>query len=131
MTTTTVAGRDTCGARVGFFPGEFAEMPLFCSASIGLTTWPDGRTRRGCRHHLAQMLHRFPERYVSEIADDPLGQAKARYEDRDELAGTHCWYAGHVPGCAGRVGGERELLPGWITYEDADGDAVEVEVSGA
>jgi hypothetical protein len=114
MTTATI--RDTCEARVGFYPGEFAEMPLWCSASVGLTTWTDtdGRTRRACRHHLARMLHRFPETaqsrtmcgkcnhpmhwhecaayvssvepiclcrndesYVSEIADDPLGQAKA------------------------------------------------------
>jgi hypothetical protein len=80
MTTATI--RDTCEARVGFYPGEFAEMPLWCSASVGLTTWTDtdGRTRRACRHHLARMLHRFPEMYESEIADDPLGQAKATRE---------------------------------------------------
>jgi hypothetical protein len=135
--TITEVERQTCEARVGVRAGEFAELPIWCSASVALTTWVDinGRTHRACRHHLAAMLRRNPERYLSEIADDPLGQAKAAREISDfktpDQHGETCWYAGHVPGCSGRAGGSHELLPGWIAYEDADGDAIEVEVSGA
>lgn len=76
---TTDIATATCSARVGFFPGEWSEMPLFCSTSIGLTRYTDtsGIERRYCRHHGALVRYRYPERYVSEIADDGLGQAKA------------------------------------------------------
>jgi hypothetical protein len=39
-----------------------------------------------------------------------------------------CWYAGHVPGCACRAGGDVELRPGWVSME-LDGQTVEVEVA--
>ena len=39
-----------------------------------------------------------------------------------------CTKAGHVDGCSGKAGGDHELKPGWIAYED-DGDLVEVEVA--
>jgi hypothetical protein len=124
----------TCEARVGFHPGEWAETPVFCRTSVGVTTWVDlnGRTHRACRHHLAAMLRRNPERYVSEIADDPLGQMKAAREISDfktpDQHGETCWYAGHAPGCPCRAGGDVELRPGWISFEE-DGHVIEVEVA--
>jgi hypothetical protein len=64
MTTLTAATAlaPTCEARVGFYPGEFAEVPLWCSARIGLTTWTDssGQTHRACRHHVDGLQHRYP-----------------------------------------------------------------------
>lgn len=52
----------TCEARTGFYPGEFAEMPLFCGARIGLSTWTDtaGLNHRACRHHVAGMQSLYP-----------------------------------------------------------------------
>ena len=57
-----------------------------------------------------------------------------RYErtgmDPDGLYGPQaCRMAGHVPGCPGKAGGDHELLPGWIAYEDEDGHRIEVEVA--
>lgn len=54
--------RPHCQARVGFYPGEFSEMPIACSATVGLSTWIDstGRLRRGCRHHRSALLYRHP-----------------------------------------------------------------------
>lgn len=121
----------TCDARQGFRANEDGyPAPLWCGVTIGLRSYVDtaGFTRRYCAHHEDAVRGRWPERYVSEIQDDPLGQAKARWEDRDEMAGTACWYAGHVPYCPGRAGGEHELLPGWVSME-IDGETVEVEVS--
>jgi hypothetical protein len=72
----------TCEARVGFHPGEWAEMPVFCRTFVGLTTWVDinGRTHRACRHHLAAMLRRNPQ------AHDP-GCPALIGEDCDEAVG--------------------------------------------
>lgn len=58
---TAVATAPTCEARVGFYAGEWSEMPVYCSARIGLTTWTDrnGTTRRACRHHVEAMRARF------------------------------------------------------------------------
>ena len=58
---TAVATAPTCEARVGFYAGEWSEMPVYCSARIGLTMWTDrnGTTRRACRHHLDAMRARF------------------------------------------------------------------------
>ena len=39
-----------------------------------------------------------------------------------------CTKAGHIDGCPGKAGGDHELKPGWIAYED-NGDLVEVEVA--
>src|SRR5438876_1935 len=52
--------------------------------------------------------------------------------DPDGLYGAAaCGKAGHVDGCPGKAGGEHELWPGWISYEDEQGFTIEVEVSGA
>lgn len=49
--------------------------------------------------------------------------------DPDALyAPTPCTATGHVDGCAGKAGGEHELKPGWIAYEE-DGFLMEVEVA--
>jgi hypothetical protein len=66
-----------------------------------------------------------------EFYDDEATSGRAP----DDLAdygqhGEPCWYAGHVPGCGCRAGGDVELLPGWISYEQ-DGQTIEVEVTGA
>ena len=76
----------TCEARTGVrTDADWPNAPLWCGATLGLTTWTDidGRTHRACRHHLAAMLRRSP-RYVSERYDDPLGQAKAAREARED-----------------------------------------------
>ena len=80
MTTETTAA--TCQARTGFYPGEWSEMPMFCDATVGLTTWTDagGFTHRACRHHREALLRVYPRPYVSENHDDGLGQAKAAAE---------------------------------------------------
>jgi hypothetical protein len=134
--------RATCDAKVGVrTDAEWPDAPIWCSASVALTTWVDinGRTHRACRHHLAAMLRRNPERYLSEIADDPLGQAKAArdYERTYEHSGidplgiygpVSCGKAGHIDGCPGLAGGDHELRPGWISFEE-DGHVIEIEVA--
>ena len=124
--TTTAAPPLTCEARTGFFPGEWSELPLWCNATVGLRSWVDanGRTHRACRHHVVALMGRYPmpqavdyERRYERTGADPAGM----------YAPTPCTKAGHVDGCAGKAGGEHELLPGWIAYE-VDGDLVEVEV---
>lgn len=61
---TATATALTCSARVGYWPGEWSEMPLFCSTSIGLTRYTDtsGIERRYCRHHGALVRYRYPEK---------------------------------------------------------------------
>ena len=82
MTIVTAASTaaPTCEARVGFYPGDYGELPLWCSARIGLTVWQDhnGVTHRACRHHVDAMRARFRvqeeervERVISE-ASRPL-----------------------------------------------------------
>lgn len=56
-----------------------------------------------------------------------------RYErtgaDPDGIyAASACHKAGHIEGCAGKAGGDHELRPGWIAFED-DGMTVEIEVA--
>jgi hypothetical protein len=53
------------------------------------------------------------------------------YDYRGITGPAACHKAGHVEGCPGRAGGDHELLPGWISFEDEDGRTVEVEVTGA
>lgn len=62
----------TCEARVGFYPGEYGESPLWCSARIGLTVWEDsrGQTHRACRHHVDGLQHRYPEQTPARAALD-------------------------------------------------------------
>ena len=52
----------TCSARVGFYADEWAEMPLACSASVGITRYTDkhGIERAYCRHHQGVVLYRYP-----------------------------------------------------------------------
>ena len=61
--TTVATLAPTCEARVGFGPGEWEPMPLWCNATVGLTTWTDssGQTHRACRHHVAGLRYRYPE----------------------------------------------------------------------
>jgi hypothetical protein len=58
----------------------FQSVP--CHTGRGLTRYTDtgGVERAYCFHHRHYVLGRWPERYISEIADDPLGQEKARKE---------------------------------------------------
>jgi hypothetical protein len=58
----TATATPHCDARVGFYAGEFAEMPLACSITVGLDSWIDitGRIRRGCRWHRSALLYRHP-----------------------------------------------------------------------
>lgn len=60
--TTTASGPPTCEAKTGWYAGEWSELPLWCNARVGLSTWTDrqGFTHRACRHHRAAMLHRYP-----------------------------------------------------------------------
>jgi len=72
----------TCEARTGVrTDADWPNAPLWCGATLGLTTWTDidGRTHRACRHHLAAMLRRSP-RYVSEIDGDGLAESKRASE---------------------------------------------------
>jgi hypothetical protein len=57
-----------------------------------------------------------------------LARAYERGERIDPREDIVCHRAGHVDGCSGAAGGEHELRPGWIAYED-DGLLVEVEVA--
>ena len=63
VTETTTAAPPTCEARTGFYPGEWSEMPLWCSSTVGLTSWTDrrGMAHRACRHHVAALRFRYPE----------------------------------------------------------------------
>lgn len=38
-------------------------MPLWCSSTVGLTSWTDrrGMAHRACRHHKAALQFRYPE----------------------------------------------------------------------
>jgi hypothetical protein len=58
------------------------------------------------------------ERRYERTGYDPLG-----------LTGpAACRKAGHIDGCPGLAGGEHELRPGWIAYDDEDGNRTEAEV---
>ena len=67
---TTATATPHCDARVGFYPGEFSEMPLACSVTVGLDTWTDttGRTRHGCRWHRATLRYRYPTPEQARVA---------------------------------------------------------------
>lgn len=62
MATDTVTATPTCDARVGEFAGDYGMLPLWCSTTVGLTSYEDaqGVTRRFCRHHGAVVRHRWP-----------------------------------------------------------------------
>ena len=61
-----------------------------------------------------------------EFYDDEITSISA-FRTPDQHGET-CWYAGHVPGCPCRAGGDIELRPGWISTE-VDGQIIEVEVT--
>lgn len=65
---TSIDAPPTCSARVGTFAGEWSEMPLFCSTSVGLTRYTDihGAEQRYCRHHKALVLYRYPAAPLAE-----------------------------------------------------------------
>jgi hypothetical protein len=64
---------------------------------------------------------------IDDVTSGPIALSDFRTPDQH---GETCWYAGHVPGCACRAGGDVELRSGWVSME-LDGQTVEVEVSGA
>lgn len=77
----------TCEARVGVLPGDYGLTPLWCSIRLGLTVWTDrtGVTHRACRHHLAGMRSRYPERSAAR-ADLEAGTAYfSAYVSRDAM----------------------------------------------
>jgi hypothetical protein len=66
--TTETAAPPTCSARVGFrVKAEWPNEPLWCSETVGLTTYEDatGTLRRYCRHHQKVVLRRFPRKEVA------------------------------------------------------------------
>jgi len=73
----------TCDGRsIGVVAQEWGFKSLPCNTTRGLVRYTDrdGIERAFCRHHRHYVRTRWPEGYVSEIADDPLGQEKARKE---------------------------------------------------
>jgi hypothetical protein len=126
----------TCSARSGYEATSHGFIPAWCNVHLGLRSYTDERgfTRHYCAQHEDVVRGRWPENepYVSEIADDPLGQEKAARDISDfktpDQHGETCWYAGHAPGCPCRAGGDVELRPGWISFEE-DGHVIEVEVA--
>ena len=60
--TTLTSAPPPCEAKTGFRAGEWTELPVYCNATVGLTSWTDARgmTHRACRHHRSQMLYRYP-----------------------------------------------------------------------
>jgi len=58
---------------------EWGFKSLPCNTTRGLVRYMDthGIERAYCYHHRHYVRTRWPEGYVSEIADDGLGQAKA------------------------------------------------------
>ena len=91
--TTTVA-TPTCEARTGFYPGEWSEMPIFCDATVGLTTWTDagGFTHRACRHHRDALQTRYPREgcYRCGKSTDDLAVAVRLGADRLGLMCFRC-----------------------------------------
>ena len=76
----------TCSARVGFRAGDYGEVPTWCNVQLGLRSYVDalGLTRYYCAQHEDAVRARWAPRYVSERADDPLGQVKAAREARED-----------------------------------------------
>jgi hypothetical protein len=64
-----------------------------------------------------------------EFYGDDLTSGISDFKTPDQHGET-CWYAAHAPGCPCRAGGDVELLPGWISFEE-DGHVIEIEVTGA
>jgi hypothetical protein len=83
-----------------------------------------------CGHHLEQFFRvagtELPA-VIARLAAEPEPEPIDDLQDYGQH-GEPCWYAGHVPGCACRAGGDVELRPGWISYEQ-DGQTIEVEVA--
>jgi len=131
---TAIISTPACEARTGFYPGEWSEMPLYCQATVGLTTWRDsgGFTHRACRHHRDAMQRRYPVTSIT-ARRDAFEEGRLSFERSGLSAdnGTICSLAGHVDGCPGKAGGDHELREGWIGYDDERGNRIEVEVTGA
>ena len=113
-----------CEARVGFYPGDYGELPLWCSARIALTTWTDsqGREHRACRHHVVALKRRNPptdESVMRAIHEE--GEAIFRDLQREndyfrahenDPESAWCSEDGHAPGCPCQLGGDPVLIVG-------------------
>lgn len=120
------------------------EHPLFGRTTVCVTDHIRIHPiRNGWRHDMAEAARLFAAEYGSDhgiaavLTDISREDAFAEARDQGRLtfdrydpegrAPETCWYAGHVPGCPGMMGGDHELEPNWIIAE-IDGRTVEVEV---
>jgi hypothetical protein len=68
------------------------------------------------------------EYYEVQFRERRLAEERSGFRVVDQH-GEPCGMAGHDDGCTGNAGGEHELLPGWIAYDDEDGLRIEIEVA--
>lgn len=95
VTATTTQAPPTCDARVGTFAGEWSEMPLWCSTSVGLVTYTDtyGIERRYCRHHKGLVLYRYapaPAKDECAICKGPVDELAIRIDGGPTVLEV-CW----------------------------------------
>jgi hypothetical protein len=81
---------------------------------------PDYRSSEGYQTHFAQRR---------QIEEEQAREVRYFHEHQDKAFGPEtCNRTGHVEGCPGSAGGDHELLPGWISYEE-NGVIIDVETT--